>query len=131
MQLPAFVVNPASPTPVTYSAHTLTQRGQRQPTRTEVQPHMRSHPQSDRQIGKHITGVSPQTHKHTHRQNRHTPPFTVLALFTHDHHSSAAVNPIIPQIPASQHYFMCFAETHVFFSYLKAGVIQALLNNAD
>lgn len=58
--------NTASHMAVTYS-HTC--RAQRQSTRIDVQPHKRSHPHSDRQIGRCITGVSPQTHKHTDPAN--------------------------------------------------------------
>lgn len=73
-----------------------------------------THSQSDRQIEKCITGVSPQTHTHT--QNWQTPPFTVVALFTHDHYSSAAVYPIIPHIPASRAlFYVCRSNNCVFF----------------
>lgn len=49
------------------------------PTHPDVQPHIRRHPQSDRQIGKCITGVSPQAHArgcacaraHTRRRPTH------------------------------------------------------------
>lgn len=48
-----------------------------EPTRRDVQPHIRRHPQSDRQIGKCITGVSPQANARgclradTHRRPTH------------------------------------------------------------
>lgn len=114
------------------------------PTHPDVQPHIRPHSQSDRQIGKCITGVSPQAHArgctcagtHTHTQKADTPRHSQpLALFTHGHYSSAAVNPIIPQIPASRDYFMCFAEIIVLcFFPPTAPLWQRLcvtLNNAD
>lgn len=110
------------------------------PTHPDVQPHIRRHPQSDRQIGKCITGVSPQAHarwcacapRHTQKADtpRHSQP---LALFTHGHYSSAAVNPIIPQIPVSWDYFMCFAEIIVLGFFSPLPLWQRLcgtLNNA-
>lgn len=46
--------------------HVLAERTS-QAIRSDVQPHIRSHPQSSRQIGKPVSH-----HKYTHRQNRHT-----------------------------------------------------------
>lgn len=91
---------PAGRIPVVYSTvypntHTAALRTHQATHITYAEPQMRNHPQSDRQFGKHITGVSPQTHTYKHSTPHHLP-----MRFTRDHHRSRAVEP-------SFHRFLC------------------------
>lgn len=74
------------------------------------------------------TRVRARTHMQKADTPRHSQP---LALFTHGHYSSAAVNPIIPQIPASWDYFMCFGKIIVLCLLFRRCSVATLVRNAD
>lgn len=69
----------------------------------------RAQPPTVRQTDKETHNQCLTTNTHTDKTDtpHHSPSW---ALFTHGHHRTSAVNPIIPHIPVSQHYFMCFPE---------------------
>lgn len=100
------------------------QKGQRQTTFTDVQPHICSHPQSDRQIGKHITG---RLTTNTHTDKTDTPhhslswPCLLMTIAAMQQPTSSFHRFLCPK------YLMCFVKVVLFYS-SKAGNI--LLNKS-